>query len=180
MKLVPAQYKGKSVRLSEKVSTADIHSAKTIFDQAIGKLKRPYLWHDIAGSGSASFTLDGKGEQDTLDETDYIRVSIPGPGLGEGDGDDWVRVQVVDTSFDNTVDESFGIMLKVCPNPHHENTATAHFFEKGASSSLIIKRKGKKVVANYIGCNEKINTNQLSLMDKLRNVFVAGGALAGI
>ena len=41
-------------------------------------------------------------------------------------------------------------------------------------------RKAGTVTAHYKGRNESPNTDELALTDKVRNVVVAGGALAGV
>ena len=54
------------------------------------------------------------------------------------------------------------------------------FFADGASSTFLITRKDSAVTAHYKGRNETPNTDELALTDKVRNIVVAGGALAGI
>lgn len=178
--LVPSQEKGKSVDLREAVTATDEAAGKKIFEHAIYLLSRPVLWHEVAGAFSASFSIDAKEAQQTIERGDHIRVTIPGPGLNEGDGDDWVRVEAIDKNFDTQFDESYGILLVVCPNPNTESPAIAHFFAEGASSSLLITRSATTVTAHYKGRNEAPNTEKLALTDKVRNMVVAGGALAGI
>ncbi len=177
--LVPSQEKGKSVDLEEVVTAASREEAIQLFQQGVNRLSRPALWAETAGGISASFSIAAKEEQ-TIEPGDHIRITIPGPGLGEGDGDDWVRVETVDKDFDDQYDESYGILLLVCANPNSETDAIAHFFAEGASSSFLLKRKDKVVTAYYKGRNETPNTEKLVLTDKIRNMVVAGGALAGI
>lgn len=178
--LVPSQEKGKSVDLQEEITVSDKDAAKKLFQNAVYLLCRPVLWHDVAGALSASFSIDGKQKEQAIHKGDHIRISIPGPGLSEGGGEDWVRVEAIQKNFHEQFDESFGILLLVCPNPHTKSDAIAHFFADGASSSLIITRKDKKVTVKYKGRNESANTEDLALTDKVRNIVVAAGALAGI
>lgn len=179
-KLIPNQEKGKSVDLVETVTTEQVDTAKQLFHNAVSLLSRPGLWHETAGSLSASFSIEGKQKDEPVQKGDYVRINIPGPGLAEGDGKDWVRVEAVETDFDDQDDQSFGIELLVCPNPHTEGEAIAHFLAEGASSSFLLTRKGLTVSAQYKGRNETPNTEDLGLIDKVRNVIVAAGALAGI
>jgi hypothetical protein len=178
--LVPLQEKGKSLDLAEKVIAADEDSAKKLFQDAVYLLCRPVLWHDTVGALSASFSVDGKQQEQVIEPGDHIRIKIPGPGLSEGDGKDWVRVDAVDKNLDEQFDESFGVLLIVCPNPHTTGDAIAHFFGEGASSSFLLTRKDNTVTGHYKGRNESPNTEELTLTDKIRNIIVAGGALGGI
>lgn len=180
IELVPSQEKGKSVDLREEVIASDKEASKKIFQDAIYILSRPACWHETAGTLSAVFAIDGKEDQQVIQQGDHIRISIPGPGLSEGDGDDWVRVGTIDKNFDDQYDESFGLLLLVCPNPHNKGDAVAHFFAEGASSSFLLMRKDTIVTAVYKGRNETPNTDNLALADKVRNLVVAGGAMAGI
>ena len=178
--LVPVQEKGKSVDLEENVTANDRDAAKKLFKDAVYRLCHPATWHDIAGTLSASFSVDDKQKEQNIEQGDHIRINIPGPGLNEGDGEDWVRVETIETNFDNEFDESFGMLLLVCPNPHTKGDAIAHFFAEGASSTFLVTRKANTVTAHYKGRNESPNTDELALTDKVRNIVVAGGALAGI
>ncbi len=178
--LIPSQEKGKSVDLREEINAETEAGAKIIFRNAVDRLSSPSEWHEMTGALSASFTIDGKNDKDRIEVADHIRIKIPGPGLREGDGDDWVCVETIDENFDDRSDESFGLKLLVCPNPHTKSDATAHFFAEGASSSFLVTRKEKVVTAIYKGRNETPNTENLSLADSVRNMVVANGALAGI
>ena len=180
LQLVPSQQKGKSVDLEESVIANDADAAKQLFQDAVHLLRRPATWHPTAGALSATFSIDGKLEKQGVEQGDHIRISIPGPGLNEGEGEDWVRVETIETNFDKEFDESFGMLLLVCPNPHTKGDAIAHFFADGASSTFLITRKDNAVTAHYKGRNETPNTDELALTDKVRNIVVAGGALAGI
>jgi hypothetical protein len=178
--LIPSQEKGKSLDLAERVIAADEDAAKKIFQDAVYLLCRPVLWHDTVGALSASFSVDGKQQEQGIELGDHIRIKIPGPGFIEGDGEDWVRVGVVEKNLDEQFDESFGVLLIVCPNPHTTGDAIAHFFGEGASSSFLLTRKDNTVTAHYKGRNESPNTEELALTDKIRNFVVARAALAGI
>ena len=65
-KLIPSQENGKSVDLREEITANDDVAAKKIFQDAVFKLSRPSTWHDTAGKLSASFTIDGKEEMQSL------------------------------------------------------------------------------------------------------------------
>ena len=180
LQLVPSQQKGKSVDLEESVTSNNVDAAKKLFQDAVHLLCRPSTWHEIAGALSASFSIDSKQQERGIEQGDHIRINLPAPGISEGDGDDWVRVEKIETNFDKGCDESFGILLLVCPNPHTKGEAIAHFFADGASSTFLVTRKKNTVTAFYKGRNEIPNTDELTLTDKVRNIVVASGALAGI
>jgi hypothetical protein len=56
----------------------------------------------------------------------------------------------------------------------------AHFFDEQSSSSFVVKREGKKITGGIYGRNEKPNTDTEKLVDKIRNIAVAGGAISGL
>lgn len=168
--IVPNNEKGKQVDLSQEIELASTSEAITIFNKARNTLLNPSSWAPITANSPAS----------PLSVRDYIKIDIPAPGLSAGEGHDWVQVESIKEDIDPDADESFAMTVKVCANPEHPEKGVAHFFADGATSTFIIIRKGNTVRASYHGRNEKPNTENPSLGDKIRNVVVAIGAMAGI
>jgi len=181
--LVAAVEQGKSVDLESSVEETSKEEAVDTFTRACKRLLNPPVWHDLAGSLSASFTLkspDG-GEANRLAQiNDYLQIDIPGPGPAAGDGYDWVKVENIAENADEDSEESLSMKLMSASNPGQPGQEIAHFFGEGASSTFIIKRKGNTINASYHGRNELPNNKDASLPDKVRNTIVAAGALAGI
>lgn len=70
--------------------------------------------------------------------------------------------------------------LKPVPSPLGDADKPAHFFDRSASSTFIIRRTENLVVASYHGRNEQPNTDTGSVVDNIRNGAVAVAAMAGL
>ncbi|MDB5201324.1 MAG: hypothetical protein JWQ27_733 [Ferruginibacter sp.] len=181
---IPENYKGKANDLQDTVEGTDREHALKIFKRACMRLQNVQLWHKLCGPLSASFKLvaeDGSPEDRLVQLHDYFLVNIPGPGMQEGFGYDWVQVEEIKESFDPEGEkELFAMRIAACENPATANEETAHFFQKGASSTFIIERNGNSITASYHGRNEVPNTDVSRITDKIRNTIVAVGAYGGL
>jgi hypothetical protein len=181
--VIPTNYIGKSLDLEEYVTEFFFYEAASTFKRAYKRLLNPPIWHELAGTASASFKLVAKNDPNPhrLAQTgDYFRIDIPGPGPAAGGGYDWVRVDSIRENYDLFADESFSITLKASQNPYSPETGTAHFFTESATSTFNVIRKGRIVKITYHGRNEVPNVKKVSMGDKLRNSVIASGALAGL
>jgi len=182
--LIPAKVAGKNTDLNYSATANTLEEAMLMYKKAFNRLLNPATWHQLAGSASADFVLVSKEahiKNSLAAEGDYFRIDIPGPGLKAGEGFDWVRVETI-TTFANETEDMEGCGLKVRPAapPQKKDATTAHFFKKGATSTFIIKRKGKKLTASYHGRNEIPNKDSDVKVDNIRNTLVALGAVAGL
>lgn len=181
--LIPEDRKGKSVDLEQSSTCQTITQARQLYNKACERLQHPYTWHELTGTPGAGFSVVDRVSRkikNAIEVKDYIQVDIPAPGPAAGDGHDWVQVDTIKKDFDPGADESYGFTLKVAPNPDKPAEGIAHFFDKEASSTFIVKRKGMIVTASYHGRNETPNTHNPRLKDNIRNTIVALGAMAGI
>lgn len=180
---VPENIEGKPVDIEYKVTEKDLLAAQTTYNRVCKRLLNPPVWKQLAGSLSAEFALfspDNQPAERLIEKGDYLRIDIPGPGSKAGEGYDWVRVEALQDGVAANADESFGIKLRSSKNPANPGDGTAHFFTENASSTFIVKRQGLTVAMCYYGRNELPNTNNDSMVDKVRNSLVAAGALAGM
>jgi hypothetical protein len=179
--IIPKQVKGKSLDLEERISEKNIEQAIKTFQRASKRLLNPPVWHLLAGELSAKFAIHNpqnkkKSDLRLAQINDYFTVDIPAPSNIEGYGHDWVKVEDLQNNKIPNCDESVAMTLRASENPiKHEDNA-AHFFDKNATSTFIIRRIGKVVYASYHGRNEIENTKVISLIDKIRNFFVATAA----
>ena len=137
-------------------------------------------WQYWAGAATARFQLadaQGNDVNRAVQEGDYFKIDIPGPGPVTGDGYDWVQVEQVTENQDNGMQEVV-IQVRPASNPNNSRSDVAHFFSEEASSCFIVKRDGTAVSAAVHGRNEKPNTRAETLVDKARNAAVATGAVA--
>jgi hypothetical protein len=154
--------------------------------------RRRYLhinnWGKLSGAFSATFQLcDKEGEPQERDpqEGDLIKIDLPGPGPSQGGGFDWVRIEkIADRPINNSsasqFDEYFVMVTRPTPAPGTDQNKVAHFYKDAATSSFILQRKGTEVVASEEGRNEKFNTEDSPIPDKIRNAVVGIGAQSGV
>ena len=179
--IVPAQREGSAYEtISERVFPTE-KLAKLHFQVASKRLLAVNHWHKVTTEEKTLFGLiDGRGEQVERMPAigDYIRIDIPGPMNHSGDGYDWVKIE--DIFEDEEIHEEF-ISIRVRPssNPENQKVETAHFFDDSATSTFIVKRENNRITAEVHGRNEKPNLEDGSLMDKIRNTFVAFGGILG-
>ena len=178
---VPEQTKGNKTDTSASADYNTEAEAVEHYKLAKNKLLNISKWHTYAGTGTADFQLtdkDGNSAYRLAEIGDHFRINIPGPGSITGDGFDWVQIQ--DIIEESGIDaEQIAITVQPATNPDNAKQDTAHFFDKEASSTFIVRRDGKTVLAEVHGRNEKPNTDSDSLLDKARNLVVAAGAMMG-
>ena len=178
--MVPENTIGKTVDINHTVKL-NKEEAKTTYNVARERLLNPDCWRDLAGIGTAEFELISRNEDfKQVQENDYLRINIPGPGSIAGDGYDWVIVEKIEENNFSETDKNIGLKLRASSNPHTDKTDTAHFFKKEATSTFIIKLKDDVVTAYYYGRNEVPNVEDVPILDKVRNTVVATGAAIGL
>jgi len=165
-------------------TAATKEEALKVFEIACQRLIEIHNWDKRADKISAKFVLTNKSGFEVLREPkegDYIRIDIPGPGTKAGDGYDWVHVESILFSNPYEMDEKlFGFKVRSAANPQNEEAGTAHFLSDQATSSFIISLKDKTVYSEIHGRNEAPNLDTPDLIDKVRNLGVAAGAIIGI
>lgn len=182
--VIPLNEKGKQNDMQVERILETQADARKVFTRAWKRLLNPKIWNELAGYKTTVFNLvDARGKKlrRLIREKDFIRINIPGPGPKTGDGFDWVQLDLIDDRRNRSASrETLAIRLNVSANPIHATNDTAHFFDKGASSSFQIKRQGNQVTAAYHGRNETINNKTGSVVDNIRNTVVGAGALIGL
>ncbi|MBC8173188.1 MAG: hypothetical protein H7X71_04705 [Chitinophagales bacterium] len=181
---VPEQSKGGFVNAVKEVECNSREEAVRLFHAAKSRLTSINEWNRLCGKASADFVLtNSAGIYKTGDPEagDYIRINIPAPGTTAGEGYDWVRIEKVETLTDIAEDtESAAIRARPVTNPLKPQNDTAHFYTSDATSSFVVERKGLQVSAGVYGRNEVPNLKTDKLNDKVRNVFIAVGAMLGL
>jgi len=178
--IIPPQQEGKASDTDAKTTFDTTAKAKDFYEVAKQRLLHVNNWQKWAGAATASFQLtdaQGKDVDRTVQEGDYFKIDIPGPGPVTGNGYDWVHVETITKSSSGDT-EQVAIQVRPASNPNNERKDVAHFFSDAASSSFIVKREGTTVTAAVHGRNEKPNTNTETLVDKARNATIASGAVA--
>ena len=175
--LVPEQKGGKENNLEETVKCKNDEECDALFKKARERMMDINSWQKITDEKGASFCVMDDQEsvvKRTPCAGDYVRINVPGPGNKDGGGYDWVKIDALKSD-----DIHLGMTFRACARPKKNDYEADHFFDKNATSTFIIQRKSNEVIASYHGRNEKINTEDNSLVDTIRNVFVGIGALLG-
>lgn len=179
---IPDHHEGHKMDIEESIKFDNDTLAKNFFLHAKSRLININNWYEIAELPVSTFEhLDnyGKHSSDDPQEGDYIKIDIPGPGLKSTGGFDYVQIEQISESSDENHD-LITITVRPCSGPDADNDEEIkHFFKNMASSSFQVKRDGKTIEANYYGRNETTNLQLHSIIDRLRNLFVALGAKLG-
>jgi len=177
---IPAQYTGKQLDLEARAVLPDEEDARDFFQVAKRRLLDINHWYDIAEIPVSTFVLTdpygGEAVKYRPSENDKIRIDIPGPGPSTGEGYDWVIVE----DITEVADTICSLTLRPTNNPLKLDEETAHFFKDTATSTLIVERNGREVIARYHGRNEVANTDTDSIVDNARNAAVGIGAKLGL
>jgi hypothetical protein len=176
--IIPEQEEGIQTNTESEIELATEEEARAFFQKAKDRLLHVNQWHNYAGAATADFQLtDAKGDpvSRAAQKGDHFKIDIPGPGTLTGDGHDWVQIEAIEED-----DNCTGIRVRPATNPNNERKDVAHFFHEKATSSFVVKRQGRKVIAGVYGRNEKPNTNTETIVDKIRNATIASGAISGL
>ncbi|MBC7388318.1 MAG: hypothetical protein H7329_03830 [Opitutaceae bacterium] len=165
-------------------TAATKEEALKVFEIACQRLIEIHNWDKRADKISAKFVLTNKSGFEVLREPkegDYIRIDIPGPGTKAGDGYDWVQVETIIFSDPYKMDvKFFGFKAIPATNPQNDKGVTAHFLSDQETSSFIISLNDKTIYSEIHDKNEAPNAGASHLIDKVRNLGVAAGAIFGI
>lgn len=179
----PPQTEGIEKNIEETTEMENIEDAEDLFVIAKNRLLHVNDWHKVSTTIPSDFTIvDRHGEKldRAVHKGDYIIIKIPAPGNNAGEGKDWVFVEALE--YDDYPDdnrEMIAMRLRPVQNPQSSDEDVAHFFTGNASSTFVVERIGRKIIAYYYGRNEKPNTDTEKLSDTIRNLAVAAGAMLG-
>ncbi|WP_432712548.1 hypothetical protein [Pedobacter sp.] len=179
---IPEQHEGSKMDITAKTTFDSKEEAMAFYEIAKARLMAVYDWYDVCQVPVSTFMLtdqNGNEVKRPVQEGDYLKIDIPGPGSSTGDGYDWVKVEQVLSQNENQADVT-SITVRPAANPNNEKTDTAHFFEDTATSTFQVKRIGSEVYAEVHGRNEKANTDTEKLTDNIRNTLVGWSAKLGL
>ena len=177
--IIPGQYTGKVIDTVEQIELNSSDEAKSFFEIVKSRLLDVNNWEQIAGKTSANFQLVDSGGQEvnrTVQQGDFFKIDVPGPGPVAGDGYDWVQVEALEEVSEEDV-ESVGIRVRPTLSPLNNSQDVAHFYSPESTSSFTVTREGTKVTAGIYDRNTKPNKTADTLADKARDVIVGAGAV---
>lgn len=182
-KNIPQQQKGNQVNVVHKEKLESREDAEQLFETAKKRLLDVSGWGEIASGFSSGFQLTDSHGQEVFRSAqtgDYFKIHIPAPGPESGDGEDWVQIEAIQDETDPAIDlQIVSIKVRPASNPQNPNTETAHFFGEDATSTFVVKRKGNTISAEVHGRNEVPNLHGTGVLDTIRHVAVAIGAILG-
>lgn len=172
--IVPEQHTGKPINAESSIELKTAEEAKGFFQTVRSRLEDVNGWHNIAGELSAAFQLvdkDGSELNRHVQEGDYFKIDVPGPGPKSGDGYDWVQVEKIE-DHSTAKGETFGIRVRPAQNPQSNEKDVAHFYSPESTSSFTVKREGSVITAGIYDRNTKPNKEADSFIDKVRDAVV--------
>jgi hypothetical protein len=184
MNNIPEQYTGSGKDVDESIRFDDVVEAKQRFVDGRNKMMNVNEWGKIASGLSASFQLtDEKGQMVMRkpQQGDHFKIDIPASGAEKRY--DWVKVEEVqETQSLDGQSESAVMLVRPCRDPQDQlHDDVKHFFTDEATSTFLISRIDTKLTAGVYSRNEKPNVSETEdIGEKVRNTFVAVGAVAGL
>jgi hypothetical protein len=178
--IIPDHHTGKIIDAVKTVELNSSEEAKTFFQTVKSRLLNVNNWHNLAGALSANFRLADPNGQEVdreVQQGDYFKIDIPGPGPSAGDGYDWVKVEEVKQVSEGEV-ESVGVRVRPTTSPLNENKDVAHFYSPESTSNFTVTREGNKITAGIYDRNTKPNKEAETVADKVRDTTVGAGAVA--
>ena len=177
--MIPPQTTGTSIEVEASISLKTPEEAGKHYAIVKERLMDMGNWHSLTGLLSAKFQIISSELVDVdrkVQQGDFVKIDIPGPGNSRGDGYDWVRVQEVKEMAEGDV-ESTGFQVRPSFNPFDKIDDVAHFYAETATSNFIVTREGNRLSALVIDRNLKPNAEADFLIDTVRNSATGIGAI---
>ena len=172
--IVPKQRTGKAIDATGSLTLENESEAKAFFSVVKDRLQNVNEWSYQSGKLSATFQLvdvDGMEVKRNLQQGDYLKIDIPGPGSKTGDGYDWVQIEDVENESTSDSD-SFSFRVRPTENPQNQNNDIAHFYSRESTSTFTVSRIGCRIEAAIRDRNTKPNVTADSPVDKIRDSIV--------
>ncbi len=179
---IPQQTEGSEMDITAHASFNDEINAQAFYQLAKQRLLAVHNWHQVCEVPVSTFMpTDQYGVEinRTVQEGDFLKIDIPGPGTTTGEGFDWVRVEKI-MEQNEMQEEQISITVRPSANPNSTTDDIAHFFQDTATSTFQVIRKGNEVYAEVHGRNELANTKTAQLTDNVRNTLVGWSAKLGL
>src|SRR5438094_10329889 len=119
--IVPPQQEGNSSDTDAKATFDSTEAAGKFYQIAKQRLLEVNDWQKWAGAATAQFQLmDEKGNHVNrpVQQGDYFKIDIPGPGPVTGDGFDWVRVETIN-EINSGDGAQVAIQVRPASNPNN-------------------------------------------------------------
>lgn len=182
--IIPENYTGTIIDTESSIEFETPEEAKAFFRIVRRRLLNVNMWHDLTGRATAEFQVvdkDGREVGRGVQQGDYFKIDVPGPGPFAGEGYDWVRVEAIREVSEAGM-ESVGIRVRPSTNPQEPDTDAhpdvVHFYSEESTSNFIVTREGSRITAGIYDRNTKSN-KEGDLIDKARHWLMGLGAVKG-
>ncbi len=174
--LIPQREKGLEKNIEYSIVTESKDDAENWFVEAKDRLLDVNSWKKYSSELSVDFKLmdnHGKGVNRHAKTNDFIRIAIPGPSAGAGF--DWVRIEAIEyDDYEDEDIETIAMLVRSSKMPTGNNEGTAPLFDDNVTSTFVLKRRGKRLIAAYHGRNANPNADG-GVPDKANNTMITTG-----
>ena len=177
---IPAQIEGGFSDNVSEIEFETVAEAAFHFDTVRKRLFDINSWYFFAEKTGAEFSLcdkDGKVIFTKPVVSNYIKIKLPLLYNPTGKTFDWVQIELIEEEQFDT-GELVYMRLRPSEDPAKKDGKIAHFFRDKATSNVLITRDGNKTTAEVHGRNEIPNTEDLTVLEKGRNLGVSLSAIA--
>lgn len=176
--LVPQQFTGREIIAEASIELDNADEARSAYREARRRLLDVNNWSELGLPGVKFQVMDGDADEAyrLVQESDYFRISMPGPGLKEGDGYDWVRVEELKEINEAEMD-CIAFRVRPSSNPESPHNETAHFYSRVSTSTFMVTRENRRLRVTIFDKNIRPNEEATSQGDNLRNKILAMGGM---
>jgi hypothetical protein len=166
--IVPPQEKGGRSTAVKKKIYKTVDEAKNIFNEVKLRLLDVNNWDKYSFGHYELVRSDGSHKNGIAQETDMIKIDIPGPSNIDSKGYDWVQIEKIKNE-----ESLFAIEVRMTSKPGTNQPTASHFYTDITTNTFSVERHGKKVICQVNGRNMVFNLQQKTFFDKIRN-FITG------
>jgi hypothetical protein len=166
--VIPRQEKGVKSTTVRKEVYRTIDEANHVFYSVKKRLLDINNWGKYSSAHYELIRSDGSYKNGTAEETDIIKIDIPGPSSTRGEGYDWVQIEKI-----KETEDLFAIEVRATSRPGSNDQTAAHFYTHETTNTFSVEKKGKQVICQVNGRNMIFNLKHKNLFDKIRN-FITG------
>lgn len=180
---IPKHINGESSDIVNMICKENESLASAHFNEVKERLISVNKWHSYSDDIKASFYLvdsNDKLHSKGFEIGNYIKIDIPGPGNPIGKGFDWTEITSIQDGSDETNNPYFAFTIKPCAVPNVASNSTAHFYTDDATNTFIIRRVANCVYLEVHSRNELENTEDVPILDRIRNKAIALGGKVGL
>ena len=180
---IPSQIQGEHQDIVSMLCADTIELAIQNFKKVLLRFRAINDWNTYSDQVKTKFTLiDSETKLPTIElkQNNFIKIDIPGPGNPSGKGYDWTKIINIQNEIETRENPFAAITIRPCANPESEDDNVAHFYTEDSTNTFIVRRVGTCIYAEVHGRNQQENTDDLPVLDTIRNKAITVGANLGL